>query len=251
MQRLRRGWPALLPAALLLAMPQPLASSTTTPAEEHSCPRAESRRPLATATATGPIATAPAPAPSGADYRHRLRPTPYGWPRRHHWCLWIEPGTGEGPAARWDQAWAAAVAAAVASWGDVLPLTVVSDPERAQVLVWRRRPPLRGGRASHGRAELELLLVQRQGDLALEPRVTVSISPGQRPEAMEATALHELGHAFGLWGHSEDPGDAMAAVPGATPIRSLSRRDRATLQWLQDQPGLILSPAMAEQEQPR
>ncbi|MEX1325056.1 MAG: hypothetical protein AB1Z21_12825, partial [Synechococcaceae cyanobacterium] len=64
MQRLRRGWPALLPAALLLAMPQPLASSTTTPAEEHSCPRAESRRPLATATATGPIATAPAPSTS-------------------------------------------------------------------------------------------------------------------------------------------------------------------------------------------
>lgn len=225
-------------------------------AADQACPLAERRRPLTppsddhqagtgAGTGTGSAAQAPAPDPAGFDYRHRLRPTPYGWPRRDHWCLWIEPGASDGPAARWDQAWAAAVAAAVASWQELLPLTVVSDPERAQVLVWRRRPPLRGGRASHGRAELALLVVQRRGELALEPHVSVSISPGQRPEAMEATALHELGHAFGLWGHSDDPADAMAAVPGATPVRHLSPRDRATLQWLQAQPALLLSPAAA------
>jgi predicted Zn-dependent protease len=63
---------------------------------------------------------------------------------------------------------------------------------------------------------------------------------------MEATALHELGHAFGLWGHSDEPADAMAAVPGATPIRRLSSRDRATLEWLRRQPGLRLTPALLE-----
>ncbi|MFM7549046.1 MAG: hypothetical protein ACKO8I_09255, partial [Cyanobacteriota bacterium] len=72
----------------------------------------------------------------------------------------------------------------------------------------------------------------------LEPRVTVMISPGQRLEAIEATALHELGHAFGLWGHSDNPADAMAATPGPQPIRGLSQRDRATVLWLQQQPGL-------------
>jgi predicted Zn-dependent protease len=60
---------------------------------------------------------------------------------------------------------------------------------------------------------------------------------------MQATALHELGHAFGLWGHSDDPADAMAAVPGAVPVLELTPRDRATFRWLQQQPGLQLPPA--------
>jgi predicted Zn-dependent protease len=66
--------------------------------------------------------------------------------------------------------------------------------------------------------------------------VEVLLSPEQRPEAIEATALHELGHAFGLWGHSDEAGDAMAATPGAQPVRQLSPRDRATLRWLDQQP---------------
>lgn len=241
---------ALVAAVLSLSGLLPWSGGPAARADDRACPPAERRQPLPRPSdghqaGTGAGVARPAPDPAGHDYRHRLRPTPYGWPRRHHWCLWIEPGASEGPAARWDQAWASAVAAAVASWQELLPLTVVSDPERAQVLVWRRRPPLRGGRASHGRAELALVVVQRRGELALEPHVSVSISPGQRPEAMEATALHELGHAFGLWGHSDDPADAMAAVPGAIPVRRLSPRDRATLQWLQAQPALVLSPAAA------
>ncbi len=241
-----------LAVTTLLAL-QPLLHAPSAHGAQEACPVAEAQQVLAPAASSAasssgqPAATAaPAPDPAGADYRHRLRPTPYGWPRRAHWCLWIEPGATEGPAARWDQAWDRAVRAAVTSWQELLPLSVVEDPERAQVVVWRRRPPLRGRRASHGRAELQLRLVRRLGELALEPQVSVSISPGQRPQATEATALHELGHAFGLWGHSEDPADAMAAVPTAAPVRSLSPRDRATLQWLQDQAGLRLSQPLAE-----
>ena len=192
-----------------------------------------------------PVPTAPQADPSGLDYRHRLQATTFGWPRRDHWCVWVEPAATEGPAARWDQAWLQAVDGALASWGAVLPISRVSSPDQAQVLVFRRRPPIRNGRASHGRAELELARVRRAAPGApggetqqLEPRVTVMVSPGQRPEAIEATALHELGHAFGLWGHSDNPADAMAAVPGAKPIRQLSPRDRATVLWLQQQPGL-------------
>jgi len=173
-----------------------------------------------------------------SDYRHQIKPTPAGWPNRPHWCVWVEPVRDAGPTGIWEQRWHQAVNRAIATWQRDLAITVVDQPEQAQVLVERRRPPILNNRASHGRATLQLLEVKRDGPLQLEPRVAVLISPGQSPAAMQANALHELGHAFGLWGHSDQPGDVMAIQPGAQPILELSERDRRTLQWLQQQPGL-------------
>lgn len=157
--------------------------------------------------------------------------------------MWVQPAADPGPSGIWERRWRGAVLAALATWGRQLAITQVDDPARAQVLVQRRRPPLQHNRASHGRALLQLVEVQRGGPWQLEPRVEVLISPGQGPAAIEATALHELGHAFGLWGHSDQAGDAMAAQPGSRPVLELSPRDRATLRWLQQQPGLAEPPA--------
>ena len=176
--------------------------------------------------------------PASGDYRQRLVPTPHGWPKRQRWCVWIEPAAADGPAARWDQLWLQAVEAALASWAELVTIHRSESRESAQVQILRRRPPLQRGRASHGRAELALATNKPGDPPKIEPRVVVSISPGQRPEAIQATALHELGHAFGMWGHSDRPQDAMAAVPGANPVLQLTARDRATFMWLQQQPGL-------------
>jgi predicted Zn-dependent protease len=234
---------ALLPFWLLAALAMPAgAAGPACPSERASRPVRTVGTPLEGPAAPGARATA------AADYRDRLRPTPLGWARLDHWCVWVEPAATEGPAALWDGRWLTAVEAALARWQQVLPITRVADPAAAQLRILRRRPPLlrdEAGRtrASHGRALLELVEVERGAGWTLEPRVQVLISPGQRPQATEATALHELGHGFGLWGHSDDAADAMAAVPGARPVLDLSARDRATMRWLYRQPTRFGRPA--------
>jgi predicted Zn-dependent protease len=61
------------------------------------------------------------------------------------------------------------------------------------------------------------------------------VSPELRSEALQATALHELGHAFGLWGHSSVPTDALAISQGESPVLVPSERDRLTLAWVMQQ----------------
>jgi predicted Zn-dependent protease len=149
------------------------------------------------------------------------------------WCVWIEPGARE-------RRWQPAIEAALSHWQGVLPIERVMDPDQAQVLMLHRRPPLLQGdgrqRASHGRTTLTARYVNRAGRWRLEPSLLVMVASSQRQAGIQATALHELGHAFGLWGHSLDPGDAMAAAPGAKPVLQLSPRDLATLNWLYQQP---------------
>ena len=181
-------------------------------------------------------------------YGSRLAITSSGFPVMQRWCVWVQPAESAEPN-RWESRWFGAVDRALDQWSAVLPIIRVNDPERAHVLVERRRPPRRrladGWRASNGRSLLQILEVKRQEVWRLEPQVTVMVSPELRSESQQATALHELGHAFGLWAHSLVPSDAMAPVQGASPVLKLSPRDQLTLEWMRLQPtrfGLPLPP---------
>ncbi len=207
------------------------------------------------ALAPSPLLQPGGAAPGEGDYRHRLARTPLGWASLPRWCVWVQPAVEPTAATALERRWLTAVEGALQGWAGLLPLERVSDPAAAQILLLRRRPPLRyeasgRSRASHGRATLRLRAVQRQGQWRVEPLVEVLISPDQRAAASQATALHELGHAFGLWGHSDRAGDALAATPGASPVLVPGPRDRATLEWLRRQPDGLGGP-MPEPLSPR
>lgn len=239
---------AVVPLQAAGALPQ------DSPEASRLCPAALSSRIAAPASLQPPVAIAASKAPRDSlpGYAAALGTTSLGWPRLDRWCIWLEPAAD--PAAPLQRRWQAALEAALGAWGRLLPLVRVKDPAAAQIQLLRRRPPLASEadgqrRASRGRALLRLLAVERRPGLwRLEPAVTVLIDPGQRAEAVQATALHELGHGLGLWGHSSDPADALAAVPAARPVLEPSPRDIATLRWLQAQPtafGQPLQPPVA------
>ena len=171
-------------------------------------------------------------------YASSIATTSLGPPVLKHWCVWVQPATAT-PANRWDQRWLDQVSSALTTWRALVPLTLVDNPDQANVLIHRQRPARRQvagvWRASNGRTQLQVVDVQRQGRRRLEPLVKVMVSPGLRAEALQATALHELGHAFGLWGHSSVPTDVLAISQGERPVLVPSQRDRLTLAWVMQQ----------------
>tara|TARA_B100000676_G_scaffold134022_1_gene132930 strand:- start:823 stop:1488 length:666 start_codon:yes stop_codon:yes gene_type:complete len=171
-------------------------------------------------------------------YASSIATTSLGPPVLKHWCVWVQPAAAT-PANRWEQRWLDQVSSALTTWGALVPLTLVDNPDQANVLIHRQRPARRQvagvWRASNGRTQLQVVDVQRQGRRRLEPLVKVMVSPGLRAEALQATALHELGHAFGLWGHSSVPTDVLAISQGERPVLVPSQRDRLTLAWVMQQ----------------
>lgn len=189
--------------------------------------------------------------PSNAgDYFDQIQPVSIGyliW-SRFPVTVYVEPlKSGEQPdsfgGAR-SQTWINAVTTAIREWNQYLPLQQVSQPGTADIQVWRSAPPLQFERDRPnapprlGRvraAETRFQLYSTPPAKILSHRFTILLRPDQAPQYTLATARHELGHAIGIWGHSQQPSDVLYfSQVGQPPL--ISARDINTLKRIYQQP---------------
>ncbi|MEH2058734.1 MAG: peptidase [Nostoc sp.] len=135
------------------------------------------------------------------------------------------------------QAWVNGVLQGVQEWSNYLPLTVVEQPEIADITIARKAPPLQISpgsnipRARSAQTTYELYTSNK----VLSHRFTILLSPSQTGEYLIAATRHEFGHTLGIWGHSPLQTDALyfSQVRNPSPI---SPRDVNTLKRVYEQP---------------
>jgi predicted Zn-dependent protease len=138
--------------------------------------------------------------------------------------------------------WVNTVLQAVQEWSVYLPLTVVKQPEDADITIVRKAPPLQifpnstpNSEIPRARSAQTTYEVYVSKNNLLFHRFTILLSPSQTSQYLLAATRHELGHALGIWGHSSLPTDALyfSQVRNPPPI---SPRDVNTLKRVYEQP---------------
>jgi predicted Zn-dependent protease len=183
---------------------------------------------------TPPLPESLAQVATGENYFDRLQTTPVGALRWTQFPISIRIDIGNGTDAR-AAAWQEAVVQAIADWSPLLPLTQITETT-ADITVRRASLPLR--RLSDGKLAPVRFADTRfefyHQDDSLRHRMVITLSPNQADRSLLSGARHELGHALGIWGHSDRPTDVMYSSQVAQPP-PISPRDRATIRKVYEQ----------------
>ncbi|MEH2198761.1 peptidase [Nostoc sp.] len=135
------------------------------------------------------------------------------------------------------QVWVNSVLQGIHEWNTYLPLTIVEQPEIADITIARKAPPLQispGSNIPRARSAQTTYELYTSNNV-LSHRFTILLSPSQIGEYLIAATRHEFGHALGIWGHSPLQTDALyfSQVRNPSPI---SARDVNTLKRVYEQP---------------
>ncbi len=189
---------------------------------------------------------------SAGDYFSEIKLTPVGYLVWTHFPLKIyveRPTTPPDTSASFKrfQNWVNTVLQGVREWSAYLPLEVVDQSEGADISIWRSLPPLDVSfdpetgkitklRARSAQTRYEFYLRQATDAVSvLAQRFTIQLSPDQGIDYTLATARHEIGHALGIWGHSNLEADTMYVSQVRNPP-TISTRDINTLKRIYEQP---------------
>jgi predicted Zn-dependent protease len=153
--------------------------------------------------------------------------------------------------------WAQGAREAIRIWKELFPLELTAEPQEADIRFnWTSDLTIAGAAGE----EMDWVQFRRVGGELTGRKVafiSVDQSRNWSKDEMRAIVLHEMGHAFGIKGHSESKGDIMyyqvqeksrhVVIPGVPyPIswKSLvskpSQRDLNTLLRLYNTPGAVL-----------
>lgn len=118
----------------------------------------------------------------------------------------------------------AMVEEALQHWRSALPLVLTPDPGRADIVIaWTRTP------APEPTPMTRPILTLDAGE-RIRTAVLVDMAAATDPDTLNPRQVtHALGHALGLWGHSEDPHDLMYPAYGPRPRDIPQPWERTTL----------------------
>jgi len=174
---------------------------------------------------------------NSGDYFSQVTTTQVGYLVWSQFPIKVYVETPKAVSEKQAQAWVSSVLQAVQEWSAYLPLTVVQQPEVADISIFRKAPPLQISpgsnipRARSAQTTYELYTNNK----VLFHRFNILLSPSQTGDYIQAAARHELGHALGIWGHSPLQTDALYFSQVRNPA-SISLRDVNTLKRVYQQP---------------
>lgn len=176
--------------------------------------------------------------PGVGNYFSQVKESPFGYLVWSQFPIQVYLDLSEGG----EKDWVEAVETAIAEWNEYLRLKQVPDRAAANIIIARSRPPLNTQRnPDTGKLEFSRARTARtryEFDLEnsrLIHRMLVEISPDQAQKRILATARHEMGHALGIWGHSNNKQDALY-FSHVRDSPKISPRDINTLKKIYQQP---------------